>query len=408
MVSAYLKYKLYIFIGYSFAVFFLSSCAPIITQWPPRDDRTIAIIGPLNAPTSTHSYKKARLVGLAIDQAVQEQEKKKKKGKFPKLKRLSWIQHSNSVEELWHKLEKIRLQKKEAIPTEAIAGIFSEYESIFPYSHLLFLRVNQDLPLKNYLKVEFYRLIISSDAYIEANHSSVWFDQKKGDFIPQVRDLIKHLAEGKKYASPSFESLGFKTIPAGCYKKSRHKICVKSFNLGRFPVTQKQWMGIMKENPAQHMLGGLYPIESISWTNAARFIERLNDTSPFHYRFPTRAELEYVCQVRSKGNLWGVDSKRGDTWHGSSPVGKFPGNNFGLYDIQGNVREWTQTSELRIFSSFISQLMHQLKTLTQKKSSRVVVGSSFTSTTKTGCGKSTLVHKENGSADIGIRLVVEY
>jgi formylglycine-generating enzyme required for sulfatase activity len=89
----------------------------------------------------------------------------------------------------------------------------------------------------------------------------------------------------------------------------------------------------------------------VTWFDAVKFAEWMSQKTGRHYRLPTEAEYEYAERAGTTsayywGNLIGVGKANcfgcGTRWdgNGSSPVGSFPPNKFGLYDMTGNVFEW--------------------------------------------------------------------
>ena len=134
----------------------------------------------------------------------------------------------------------------------------------------------------------------------------------------------------------------------------------KPFYLQTTEVTQGQWQALMGKNPSSHKgCGDSCPVEQVSWEDAQRFIQKLNQKEGTDkYRLPTEAEWEYACRAGSttafpNGGITtlqcGVDEKlNAIAWYcGNSqnlihPVaGKRP-NEWGLYDMLGNVQEWCQ------------------------------------------------------------------
>ncbi len=92
------------------------------------------------------------------------------------------------------------------------------------------------------------------------------------------------------------------------------------------------------------------PVTNVSFDEAAAFAERLSAASGQSYRLPSEAEWEYACRAGSRSRYaWGdaIDASRAryrhgpDAPRGPAPSGGFPPNRFGLYDMHGNVREWT-------------------------------------------------------------------
>lgn len=132
-------------------------------------------------------------------------------------------------------------------------------------------------------------------------------------------------------------------------EKPQHTVKIKEFSLGKFEVTQAQWHALMDSNPS-HNTGPTLPIENISWDDAQKYIQKLNQKTGKKYRLPSEAEWEYAARGGSTSNYpWG-DNVSELTLHAWSKanavntniVGLKKPNSFGLYDMIGNVSEWTQ------------------------------------------------------------------
>jgi PelA/Pel-15E family pectate lyase len=171
----------------------------------------------------------------------------------------------------------------------------------------------------------------------------------------------------------SFE-MGSPQKERGRYKDEgpAHKVKIDyGFCIGKYEVTQDQWMTVMEKNPAyRYGIGGDYPVSHVSWDLCQQFISKLNQLDIGTFRLPTEAEWEYACRAGSRtrfnfgdslegndtcedGGAGELSGKRSDyMWYcgdnglvgrpnfGAKPVGQRKPNAFGLYDMHGNIWEW--------------------------------------------------------------------
>jgi formylglycine-generating enzyme required for sulfatase activity len=150
-------------------------------------------------------------------------------------------------------------------------------------------------------------------------------------------------------------TMGSPTSEPGRYdNEQQHRVTIsKHFYLQTTEVTQKQWKQVMGSNPSSFKdCGDDCPVDSVSWNDAQEFIQKLNQMeSGAKYRLPTEAEWEYACRAGSKGRFYFGDeeAKLGEyAWYGGNsggkthPVGKKKPNDWGLYDMYGNVFEWVE------------------------------------------------------------------
>ncbi|MBD2142581.1 SUMF1/EgtB/PvdO family nonheme iron enzyme [Anabaena sp. FACHB-1250] len=149
----------------------------------------------------------------------------------------------------------------------------------------------------------------------------------------------------------------------------QHQVTVPGFFMGKYPVTQAQYQAIMGTNPS-FFKGSNRPVESVSWHDAVKFCEKLSQRTGKTYRLPSEAEWEYACRAGTttpfhfgktitthlanynydNGNhsyTYGVGNDSYIYGFGiegiTTVVGSFGvANNFGLYDMHGNVSEWCQ------------------------------------------------------------------
>lgn len=156
---------------------------------------------------------------------------------------------------------------------------------------------------------------------------------------PAIRDTYTDSTTGMEFIN----------VPSGCFQMDNNEECVSNFNIGKFEVTQGQWYRVMGNKPSKFSECGYHcPVERVSWNDVQEFIQKLNVQSGRNYRLPTLIEWEYACRSGGKSDKYcgGNDvedvawykNNSGETTH---EVGTKQPNNFGIYDMSGNVMEWT-------------------------------------------------------------------
>jgi formylglycine-generating enzyme required for sulfatase activity len=139
----------------------------------------------------------------------------------------------------------------------------------------------------------------------------------------------------------------------------QHRVNLKEFYLGKYPVTQEQYQAIMGNNTSNFKDNPKNPVENVNWDDTQEFCQKLNDKTKKNYRLPSEAEWEYACragtttafyfgetistdQANYDGNFIFGKGKKGVYREKTTPVGSFSANKFGLYDLHGNVSEWCE------------------------------------------------------------------
>ncbi|MBD2279122.1 formylglycine-generating enzyme family protein [Aphanizomenon flos-aquae FACHB-1040] len=158
-------------------------------------------------------------------------------------------------------------------------------------------------------------------------------------------------------------------------ERPQHQVNVPTFFMGKYPVTQPQWKAVaalprvnreLKPNPSHFKGDGSTsltnhrPVEQVSWYDAVEFCDRLSRHTKRQYRLPSEAEWEYACRAgtttpfhfgetittdlanyNGNGNQTYGQGSEGEYRKKTTEVGSFQvANNFGLYDMHGNVWEW--------------------------------------------------------------------
>jgi len=174
-------------------------------------------------------------------------------------------------------------------------------------------------------------------------------------------------------------------VPAGDLEweagVTRHAMTIHldGFYVGKYEVTQRLWKEVMGEYPVVFdwenlpieftvegavsdrtreiaqptgFIGDDLPVETVSWDVVQEFLGKLSESTGHVYRLPSSAEWEYFCRAGTE-----TDYSFGDDpselveyeWYGDNsdgephPVGQKKANPWGLYDVSGNIAEWTST-----------------------------------------------------------------
>jgi len=171
------------------------------------------------------------------------------------------------------------------------------------------------------------------------------------------------LEEGKTaQATAHFRSVekpkvpsGMVLIPAGCFQmgstdedddeKPVHQVCLDAFSMDKYDVTQGAYHAATGKNPSNFSnCGDNCPVEQVNWNEAKAYCESQGK------RLPTEAEWEYAARAGTTTRYyWGNDASEagryawyaGNSGSTTHPVGQKEPNAWGLYDMAGNVWQWT-------------------------------------------------------------------
>lgn len=190
--------------------------------------------------------------------------------------------------------------------------------------------------------------------------SDVWKDQKSG------MEFVRMPGNCFQLGNPDKSSERF------LHEKPIHEVCLDSFWMGKYEVTNAQYKQYKSAHNSRKMQdhsldGDKQPVVFVSWDEAKEFAEWLTKRHKgiYSFRLPTEAEWEYSCRAGSTTiRYWGESSDEAceyanvadevfkaklisfhncsDGFTASAPVGSFKPNAAGLHDMLGNVWEWCE------------------------------------------------------------------
>ncbi len=177
-----------------------------------------------------------------------------------------------------------------------------------------------------------------------ADDYQVYLDSfPQGKYVPFAKSRIKRLQATPSSVPPQTAVMQ----RAALVEPVMVAIPGKDYEIGKYEVTQKEWRAIMGDNPSHFKTcGDDCPVEQISWSEAKRFIIKLNQRSEKEYRLPTEDEWLYACAGGGTGSVCGGNDLAALAWHEANsggtthPVGQKQPNSYGVYDMSGNVAEW--------------------------------------------------------------------
>ena len=163
------------------------------------------------------------------------------------------------------------------------------------------------------------------------------------------------------------------------------QVTIKAFAIGRFDVTRGEWAAFVADthrpieggcswasdsgptpDPARSWANVAFvqddrhPVVCVTWKDARDYVAWLSQKTGKPYRLPSEAEWDYAARAGTTTAFpWGATASHDnanygadaccsglaagqDQWAATSPVGSFPPNGFGLYDMNGNVLQWVE------------------------------------------------------------------
>jgi formylglycine-generating enzyme required for sulfatase activity len=173
-----------------------------------------------------------------------------------------------------------------------------------------------------------------------------------------------------------YQGVKFRLIPGGAYiigsppqepgryvdESPPHRVALEPFYMAVTEITNAQYARFLKATgyppplywEDKNLNGPNQPVVGVTWHDAAAFARWLSQVTGQTFRLPTEAQWEAAARggLNGRSYPWGDDppdaggalkaNYRAGGRHLTMPVGSYPPNGFGLYDMAGNAAEWSQ------------------------------------------------------------------
>jgi len=232
------------------------------------------------------------------------------------------------------------------------------------------------------------------------------------DIHPQLQVRLRydpeHPPAGSTWIEPT-TGMAFIYIPPSCFQigspkaevghqsnETQNRLCVEGFWMGKTEVTNAQYQFKVNHDSGEGFNQDNQPVVKVRRSQAHQFAQWLSKKTGDTLRLPTEAEWEYAARAnKTTAYYWGNDSSAAceyaniaditwrtqtkasssetcnDHYAATAPVAQFKANDFGLYDMIGNVSEWT-CSSMPFDKSYTGANICSTRTM-----SRVIRGSNF-------------------------------
>ncbi|WP_372371361.1 formylglycine-generating enzyme family protein [Candidatus Uabimicrobium sp. HlEnr_7] len=206
-------------------------------------------------------------------------------------------------------------------------------------------------PNTTYMGCTFYLDCVDGEDFAGTEFDNCSF---RGSFCDWGRDecglwmgfTYKDVHQVMRWIRPGTFMMGSPETEEGRFANEvQHQVTIsKGFWLAETACTQELWQAVIGDNPS-YFKGKRFPVEMVSWDDCKAFTEKLNEQmKEWQCCLPTEAQWEYACRAGTTTAFNLGDSITKNQVHYDEnktvEIKSLPRNNWGLYEMHGNVYEW--------------------------------------------------------------------
>ncbi len=188
------------------------------------------------------------------------------------------------------------------------------------------------------------------DAQMKLNEEKKKLDEERQK-LQKKREEMAKLEQPKSVEKPSTAPAGMVSIPGGEYLAGQadesdnqpRGMVVNKFFIDQYEVTQAEFERVIGNNPS-YFKGSNLPVDSVTWNEADQYCKKVGKRLPTEWEWEKAAKggSNSIYAWGDNGDLAGEYAWTGeDPGQRTHPVGQKKPNGYGLYDMAGNVWEWT-------------------------------------------------------------------
>jgi eukaryotic-like serine/threonine-protein kinase len=270
------------------------------------------------------------------------------------LEALSTLQQPTRINQQQTQQPTILVTNKPPQPTKKITPHSAPASNIF--QQVVSIEPTANPPIKQSPPIDPHLTYVFETVTLDKTGQIIKKSPGKAKYLPV--DLGEGIILEMVYIPPGKFWMGSPEGEGDKDEKPQHLVNVSAFYLGKYPITQSQYQAIMGKNPSDKKSDN-HPVTRVYWNDAKEFCERLSMATNRVYRLPSESEWEYACRAGTTtpfyfgetitsdvANYYGTSTYanelKGKNRGGTTEVGKFPPNAFGLYDMHGNLAEWCE------------------------------------------------------------------